>query len=158
MTLVLRPMTELEYTAYLDFTIPEYAREHTAAGNWHPDEALEKARQSYLQLLPQGINTPDQYLYILIEQESGAKVGLTWLAVLKNIQQTKAWVYDLLIYPEQRRKGYGEQAMRLLEAQARQLGAGRIELHVFGSNAVARRLYERVGYHEVDVVMAKDLG
>jgi GNAT superfamily N-acetyltransferase len=150
-------MTELEYAAYLDFTIPEYALEHTAAGNWRPDEALEKARQSYQELLPQGIHTPDQYLYTLIEQKSGEKVGLTWLAVLKNVNQTKAWVYDLLIYPEQRRKGYGEQTMRLLEAQARQLGAARIELHVFGSNAVARRLYERVGYHEVDVVMAKNL-
>jgi GNAT superfamily N-acetyltransferase len=139
MTLELSPMTEPEYIAYLDFTIPEYAREHVAAGNWRPDEALEKAYQSYQQLLPQGIYTPDQYLYTLIEQESGANVGLAWLGVLRNVNQSKVWVYDLLIYPEQRRKGYGEQTMRLLEARARQLGAGRIELHVFGSNAVARR-------------------
>lgn len=157
MTLELRRMTEPEYTAYLDFTIPAYAREHTEAGNWHPAEALEKARQSYKHLLPQGIATPDQYLYTLIEAESGEKVGIAWLALLKNDRQIKAWVYDLLIYPEQRRKGYGEQAMLLLEDKARQLGAVRIGLHVFGSNATARRLYARVGYHDVDIVMAKDL-
>lgn len=157
MTLILRPMTELEYAAYLDFTVAEYAREHTEAGNWLPEEALAKAQQSYRELLPRGLATPEQYLYTLIESETGEKAGIAWLALIKNDRQTKAWVYDLLIYPEQRRKGYGEQTMRLLEAKARQLGVARIELHVFGSNAVARRLYERVGYYEVDVVMAKNL-
>ncbi len=156
MTLALRPMTESEYAAYLDFTVPEYAREHMEAGNWHPAEALEKARQSYIQLLPQGIATPDQYLWIVVD-ETGSRVGIAWLGLFRKATHIEAWVYDLFIDPEQRRKGYGEQTMRLLEDQARQLGAVKIGLHVFSSNLTAHKLYERVGYHDVDVVMAKDL-
>ena len=156
MSLALRPMTEAEFAAYLDFTVPEYAREHMQAGNWHPAEALEKARQSYAQLLPQGTATPDQYLSILVD-DTGSRVGIAWLGLFRKIPRIEAWVYDLFIDPEQRRKGFGRQAMRLLEDQARQLGAVKIGLHVFSNNLTAHKLYERAGYHDVDVVMAKDL-
>jgi len=157
MRIALRAMTEPEYAAYLDFTIPEYAREHMEAGNWLPDEALEKARQSYQQLLPQGIATPDQYLWVLVD-EAGSRIGIAWLGLFRKATHIEAWVYDLFIDPEQRRKGYGEQAMRLLEEQARRLGAVKIGLHVFSSNLTAHKLYTRVGYHDVDVVMTKNLG
>ena len=47
--------------------------------------------------------------------------------------------------------------MEALEV-ARALGYDAIRLHVFGDNAVARRLYRAVGYEETDVTMRKRLG
>jgi RimJ/RimL family protein N-acetyltransferase len=47
--------------------------------------------------------------------------------------------------------------MLLAEDEARARGIGRIELNVFGGNAVARRLYLSLGYVERAVLMAKDL-
>jgi RimJ/RimL family protein N-acetyltransferase len=58
---------------------------------------------------------------------------------------------------EARGRGVGQAALEALEAWARQAGFRQIGLHVFGSNATARRLYARIGYVEVNVTMQKDL-
>jgi ribosomal protein S18 acetylase RimI-like enzyme len=57
----------------------------------------------------------------------------------------------------QRGKGYGKQAMLMIEEKARELGLNSIGLHVFGSNKVARSLYEAVGYEVTSVNMSKKL-
>ena len=44
-----------------------------------------------------------------------------------------------------------------LEQEARALGLDRIELNVFGANAVARDLYGSLGYEEIAVWMGKSL-
>jgi len=49
-------------------------------------------------------------------------------------------------------------AMEALEPLARSLGYDAIRLHVFGDNAVARGLYQAVGYTETDVTMVKLIG
>ena len=45
--------------------------------------------------------------------------------------------------------------MEALEPLARSLGCDRIQLHVFGHNDVARKLYASLGYVETDVQMEK---
>jgi hypothetical protein len=57
------PMTETEYNAYVARLIPEYAAEHVAAGNWTAEEAETKARAQVDQILPNGVQTPGNYLY-----------------------------------------------------------------------------------------------
>jgi RimJ/RimL family protein N-acetyltransferase len=47
--------------------------------------------------------------------------------------------------------------MLLAEREALALGIHRIELNVFGANAVARKLYLSLGYVERAVLMGKDL-
>jgi ribosomal protein S18 acetylase RimI-like enzyme len=64
---------------------------------------------------------------------------------------------DIRIDPDWRGRGFGRQAMRLLEREARQRGCAAIELNVFGSNAVARALYRAEGYRETFVTMRKPL-
>jgi GNAT superfamily N-acetyltransferase len=48
-------------------------------------------------------------------------------------------------------------ALEALHAWAKVHGYERVGLHVFGSNDTARRLYDRAGYVETDVVMEKRL-
>jgi RimJ/RimL family protein N-acetyltransferase len=43
----------------------------------------------------------------------------------------------------------------LVEDKARELDAGKVELHVFGHNHGVRALYEELGYTATSIVMAK---
>ena len=56
-----------------------------------------------------------------------------------------------------RGKGYGKQAMLLIEEQASELGLKSLGLHVFAVNTVARNLYESVGYEASSLNMTKKL-
>jgi ribosomal protein S18 acetylase RimI-like enzyme len=67
------------------------------------------------------------------------------------------WIWDIEMEPEARGRGFGQAALEALHARAREQGYRRVGLHVFGSNVVARRLYERTGYEISDLVMEKPL-
>jgi ribosomal protein S18 acetylase RimI-like enzyme len=47
--------------------------------------------------------------------------------------------------------------MLKLEEKARKLELNSLDLHVFGSNHVARKLYETIGYEITHVMMSKTL-
>jgi ribosomal protein S18 acetylase RimI-like enzyme len=47
--------------------------------------------------------------------------------------------------------------MLLAEDEARKRGATELGLNVFGTNAVARHLYESLGYNPTSIRMAKKL-
>jgi GNAT superfamily N-acetyltransferase len=47
--------------------------------------------------------------------------------------------------------------MVALEQFAKEHGAARIAVHVFGHNGPAREFYRELGYRERDVVVAKEL-
>ena len=67
------------------------------------------------------------------------------------------FILELYVEEDQRGRGYGKQAMLLIEEKARELGLKSIGLHVFGSNQIARNLYEAVGYEIKSVNMSKVL-
>jgi RimJ/RimL family protein N-acetyltransferase len=150
------PMSEAVYAEYVPKSIAEYAADKVKAGNFLPEEALERAEAEFRQLLPNGVHTPDNYLYTIVD-EQGSKVGILWLAVSTHQGKTRAFVYDFAIDEEHRRKGYGEQAFSALEDRVRTLGLDTIALHVFGHNHAARKLYQKLGYVETNVSMEKKL-
>lgn len=154
------PMTEEDLAAHLQTAIPEYAREHVEAGNWAPEEALERSKKDFDSLLPQGAATPDQYVFTILATVNGAerKVGMLWFAIDPKRPRRFAWVYDFVVQPEYRRHDYGRAAFLAMEDEVRALGADRIELHVFGHNRGARALYESLGYQVTNVMMAKQVG
>jgi ribosomal protein S18 acetylase RimI-like enzyme len=155
--LILRPMTDSEYDAYLARLLPNYAQGHVEAGSLNPNDALRKAEAQVRELLPDGPRTPDQYLFCLEEDADGAAVGILWFARQDRGVGPHAFVYDIEIEPEFRRRGYASQAFRLLEERVRGLGLSSIALHVFGRNQAARSLYSKLGYVETHVMMAKSL-
>jgi len=156
-TMKLVPMSDTEYADYIAVLIPDYAADHVRAGNWAADEAEAKAAAQVKELLPDGPRTPDQYLYTLHVDEEQEPVGIIWLAVMRQGLHPRAFIYDILIYENFRRRGYATQGLRAIEEKASELGATSIALHVFGHNDGARTLYEKVGYVVTDYVMAKDL-
>jgi ribosomal protein S18 acetylase RimI-like enzyme len=147
-------MTQPEYEAFLERTIPEYAADHVRAGNWTEAESLERSRKEFEDLLPLGLNTEDNFLYTLYDGEQA--IGLIWMKV-KRQTSISGFIYDVFIEEKFRGKGYGKSLMLLLEEKAREMGLSSLELHVFGSNHVARKLYETIGYETTNVLMSKQL-
>jgi ribosomal protein S18 acetylase RimI-like enzyme len=148
-------MTEAEYEVFLERTIPEYAADKVRAGQWVESEALERSRKEFLADLPQGVQTRDNYLYTLFDGDTA--VGLIWMRAYLDRPTKEGFIFELYVEEKYRGKGYGKQAMFLIEEKARELGLKSIGLHVFGSNKVARNLYEAVGYEVTNVNMSKTL-
>src|SRR5512139_2701605 len=115
------PMKETEYQSFLDLAIREYAEDKVRAGNWQPEEALERSGQDFQKLLPAGVATRDHYLYDIEDEALGTKVGMIWLARVRQGAHPIMFIYDFRIDEPFRRKGYGEQALRAAEEQAKVL-------------------------------------
>jgi ribosomal protein S18 acetylase RimI-like enzyme len=154
--IALEPMTQAEFDAWLSRAIVEYAQEHIVDGRWSADEAVEKSRAEHDQLLPQGLATPDNHLWSILRARDRERVGVLWVNVRQK-PKPHAFVYNIEIFPDFRRQGFAEAAMKQLEVEARRMGAETIRLHVFGHNTAARPLYEKLGYIPTNIVMAKPL-
>jgi ribosomal protein S18 acetylase RimI-like enzyme len=152
----LEPMTQAEFDAWLPRSIREYAQEHVVDGRWSEEEAVDKSRAEHETLLPRGLATPDHHLWTITRSSDRKAVGLLWVHMMQT-PKPHAFVYSIEVYPEFRRRGYAEAAMKKLEEVARGMGAGSIRLHVFGHNAAARPLYVKLGYEPTNIVMAKSL-
>jgi GNAT superfamily N-acetyltransferase len=86
---------------------------------------------------------------VLLSDEDGA------IALTKR--GTKIWFVDVLyVRPEARDRGIGAELVR---AAVEHAGDGAVlELEVLESNAGARRLYERLGFHTVERTLALEIG
>lgn len=152
----LEPMTQAQFDAWLPGAITGYAQEHVADGRWSAEEAEEKSREEHEKLLPQGLETPDHRLWSIVRTSDRVPVGILWINLVHK-PRPHIFVYNIEIESQYRRRGYAEAAMKELEVEARRMGAERIRLHVFGHNAAARPLYEKLGYETTNVLMAKPL-
>ena len=151
----LRRMTEAEFETWMAYSTKEYAKDKMESLGISEAEAMDLSNKSFASLLPDGIETADQYFFNVVREED--TLGWLWFGVKVEWGVTSAFVYDLEILPAFRRQGIAASAMQLLEDEARAQGAEKIALHVFGQNTGARDLYAKVGYHITDYSMAKDL-
>jgi RimJ/RimL family protein N-acetyltransferase len=151
----LEPMTSEELRAYLERSIPEYAQDHVASGRWRAEDAVARSRAEHDELLPNGVATPDHYLRTVWDAEGKVRVGEVWYALQRQEGSPQLFVYWIGIDEAHRRNGYASEVLREVEREARRLGASRVALHVFGGNAGARALYERLGFVTTNVLMAK---
>ena len=100
------PMEQADFEAYLEEDIQRYAQAHVEAGNWEPSQALEKSRKEHQQLLPDGLESKNQYLFSIVDETDDNKIGLLWV----QVKDQKAFIYDFIIDESFRGKGYGKQA------------------------------------------------
>ena len=151
---VLRPITAAEYDAWLETVIPGYAEEKVASGQWPASSALERSLKEFAELLPQGRDTEDNHIYTILGAE-GECVGTLWIAVKDRADRRIAYVYDIVIAPEHRRRGNAVRAFQALEEEVAGLGLGGIALHVFGHNYEAQALYRKLGNVATNIHMFK---
>jgi ribosomal protein S18 acetylase RimI-like enzyme len=150
-------MTEQEFRNYLGPLVQGFAEDQVNAGVWDSADALEKSRQTIDKLLTSGLATQNHWLTNIVDDELGARVGVLWFMVEES-SDPSAFIYDLGIHEEFRRKGYGRRALLALDEELRRKGVCRVSLHVFARNTAARSLYEQAGYVNTGMRMLKQLG
>lgn len=148
-------MTAQDYEDYLRFAISDYANDKIAAGTWVAQEAMSLAQQSFDELLPQGQQTTQEFLYTIYEETQ--KVGYIWWHEHNDLTGKSAFIYDFIIFEQFRGKGYGEQTLYVLEEMLKTINYTKIGLHVFGHNKPAIGLYQKVGYSTTDITMVKKI-
>ena len=156
----LDPMSETQFQAYLSTAVEDYAQVHIKAGDCAPEDALMLAQKDYQELLPDGLQSKNQFLFSIRDDalDQNAIVGMIWFAVKEGRTARSAFIYDLSIREDLRGKGYGRKAMEAVEEVVRGMGIARISLNVFGHNHAARALYEKIGYQIGGIGMSKTLG
>lgn len=149
-----RKMTKKEFTSFLEVTIPDYAKSRAVVDHLSYEEALKNAHQAFKKLLPKGLKTQNHHLYSVLNKKDW--MGWVWISILGKTPSTqKIYIYYLYLFPDFRGKGFGIDLLNFVEKKAEDLGINRIELHVFGDNKIARKLYKKLGYHETSVMMEK---
>ena len=134
------PLGEDEYRSWYDWLLEDYAQDFIRIG-MPEEQAHARSKADMEEGLPNGLQSKDQYLFSIQDEQTGEKVGVLWYSLMTRETRKIVFVSDILIYEQFRGRGYGKQAMQLLEDHARDLGATRIGLHVFGHNPTAYALF-----------------
>ncbi|WP_425955953.1 GNAT family N-acetyltransferase [Xylanimonas sp. McL0601] len=143
---ILLPMSETSFDAYLGAAIDEYAREIQQADEVAWDEALTRSHKDYEELLPRGLDSDGHVLLDVLEATTHAHVGALWLGLRPP---SAAFVYDVHVHPAVRGRGLGRAAMSAGAEWCRARGIEVLGLSVFGRNEIALGLYDSLGYEVV---------
>jgi ribosomal protein S18 acetylase RimI-like enzyme len=155
MTVVLRPMRPEEFDAFAERGRTGYVEQMVEFGGMERSAADAKAVRDYAATLPEGLDSPGHW--IMVAEDAGRRVGVVWFAERVLDGRTVGFLYEIEIEEAERGRGYGRAAMEAFEREASRRGLTRLELHVFGGNAIARSLYRSLGWQETSVHMAKQV-
>jgi GNAT superfamily N-acetyltransferase len=148
--LTVRPMSAEEYESFMAGEVEGFAEELASAGT-ELEQALERSRTMMGELLPSGMQSPG--MEFLVGEVAGVPVGDLWLST----GETMAFVYNIVVRPDQRRRGYGAAIMNAAAIRCRELGHPVLGLNVFAHNPNARALYDKLGYRVTHDYFALDL-
>lgn len=148
-------MTKEEFRLYYHNKIERYS--HVLSQNVHEEgeeESCDKAIKQLKNLLPQGNETPNHYLFNINKQDD-CKIGFVWLKV--EIEKKSAFLYEIYVFDEFRTQGYGTKVMNYMEKWLKDKDVHYFKLHVYGSNTGARKLYEELGFEIAGINMLKTI-
>jgi ribosomal protein S18 acetylase RimI-like enzyme len=141
----LRSATADEIDAWVSRVAADYAADIATSGSLPIEEARQKAEDELRAQLADGPARASQLFFRLTADER--PVGWLWLAIpFPGGDPAMAWLNYVQVDEEFRGRGYGRQAMLLAEQQASARGMTSVGLNVLGNNAVARSLYDSLGY------------
>lgn len=155
MAVVLRPMTASEYDVWRGPSIEEYAQSFVDSGILTIDEARERADKEFAELLPDGLETPDHMLWTAYDDAT--RVGILWVKYGGEAPHRRAFIYDIHVDEQYRRRGHAQAMIETLMADARKQGVASIGLNVFGHNAGAMELYRKLGFEVSSTSMRRTL-
>src|SRR5438067_6384263 len=120
-------MSETEFQRWLTNLVPTYASELEESLRLTPGDAASKAEMDVHGMLPRGLDTPDHWLWIVVDDADG-RVGHLWMARMAEGGAARALICDVEIDAPHRGRGLGREAMLLAEQEALARGLQRIDL------------------------------
>lgn len=149
------PMTAQRFTRFAAASEEGFAQDLVESGRYTAEDAAAESHRQMIAELPHGLDTEGQELFTA--SVDGVEVGILWFGMRERDGRPHAFILDIEVAADQRRKGYGRELMHAAEREARRLGAESIGLHVFGFNTGAVELYERLGYRRTEESLLRDL-
>ena len=149
------PLKESDFDTYYEENIVQFAEENVKNGHWGKQEALEKSRAAFRRFLPDGLQSKNQFIFNIFDEEQKNKLGILWFEVKIDEPNRPAFVYDFVIDEQYRGKGFGKKTLITLDEKLKEMGAKSVALHVFGHNTVAFELYKKMGYEVTNINMKK---
>jgi ribosomal protein S18 acetylase RimI-like enzyme len=143
-----------ELAQWIPAMIAGYVEQRIGAGESR-ESAWTNAEAQRAQLFPGGTVAEGQYVMNLVVD--GAPIGVLWMGRPLGGSEDTWFVFYVEIDEAHRGRGLGREAMGAAEAWTIANGGQRIALNVFGPNAVARSLYDSLGYQVMATSMFKDL-
>jgi ribosomal protein S18 acetylase RimI-like enzyme len=143
-----------ELVTWVPAMIASYVEQRIGAGESR-ENAWANAEAQREQLFPGGTVAEGQHVMNLVLD--GKVVGVLWMGRPLGNSEDTWFVFYVEIDEAHRGQGLGRQAMEAAEAWALAKGGSRIALNVFGPNAIARGLYDSLGYQVMATSMFKEL-
>jgi len=156
-SVILDPMTREDFDAYVPYIVADYASRTAAAGVASRDEALNRAHSEFSRLLPQGLETPDNRLYVIRADGEAAPIGRLWYALRGSTESRYAMILNMEVNTAHRGRGYGKAVMRACAGSARTNGAKSLRINLLGEDTENRRLYENLGMSPMSILMNWEL-
>lgn len=155
MGVYLENMKQQTFEAFYEESIIEYAAEHVKSGDWEEEASIVRARTEFEKLLPEDLNTINQYLLSVIY--NNVDIGYLWLHIFDVKEEKKCFIYDIKIKDTYRGQGLGTKTMECIEEYFKDKDVESISLHVFGHNKRAVSLYNKIGFETTNYRMEKKL-
>jgi len=153
--IMLRPMREDEFPAYLAYFIPDYAQEIASNYQLSVADSQIRAKQEIAEDLPGGVNTPGQVLLCLMACSEQAEQHVGYLWYKPDTAMRTVFIYDFHIFNHCQGQGLGKKALAAFEQKLREQNFQQIRLRVAGDNARAQHVYEKSGFGVTGINMSK---
>ncbi len=149
------PMDPSDFDAYRVRSTTGYAEDLVKGEDCLPEKALEKAREEFDHLLPDGLQTMNEFIFSILDETTGKKIGILWVEVKMNETPRRAFGYDFELFEEYRGKGFGKQTLLALDEKLKSMDVETMRLHVFAHNTTAFELYKKMGFEMTNINMRK---
>lgn len=153
----LQPMTAEGFKVFKELWLERSTQNRMLNDLDDRDTTYKRAVHETGRILPYGIETPNNFLFDVVAEDTGKKIGTIWL--MKQIEGPipSLFLFDVYIFEEFQNQGYGTNLLKVYEQKARDMGAKKLRLHVFAKNERARKLYTREGFFLTGYNMSKNL-
>ena len=153
---ILREMQLESFKAFKDRFIEGSVENRMKSDRDTEEVTRTRAIKEFSRNLPLGLETPNNFIYDIIAQDTGKKVGTVWFLKYTEGENPIFFLFDIRIFEEFQNQGYGTEVLKLYEAKAKEIGAKKLRLHVFAHNQGAKKLYEKMGFFLTGYNMAKN--
>ena len=154
-TVALQSVAAAELDAFFSHMHAQYVAERMQADRLGRADAEALVAEQRRTTVPNGVATPGQHFLWGMDARTEQRVGLLWIAL--DDRHRHAFIYQIFVFAQLRRRGYGRALLDAAEAFSRSRGARALSLNVFAPNRGAIALYESAGFAATSQHMSKAL-